>query len=320
MNITQAKQIPLRLVVEHLGGRFARHGRSGELWFYSPFRPNERTASFKIDVKRNQWHDFARTEKVDAHGDVLDLWTDYHSKPRRTSSAIKEALKDLQQFSTMPVTRQEYRPEYRPHRSSVNTNAPRYQLVKTPGRIWRMMLRHELERRGLDLEDIQPGTGRGLLTQAQILDTKTQKTFSGFAFQNDKGGYDISIPNPITDKSFKSSIGKKFITTVPGGSRKAYIYEGFWDFFTWLRMNRHEADHTFIILNSASNVRMAADYIFTNKHIINSVSTFLDNDAAGERATQVLKEMLQPEGLTIITMNHTYKGYKDLNDFWMDKL
>jgi hypothetical protein len=329
MNITQAKQIPLRILVEYLGGRFSRHGRAGELWFYSPFRPNERTASFKIDEKRNQWHDFARTEKVDAHGDVLDLWTDYHNKPRRNSAAIKEALKALEQFSTSPRPPRDYKPYSRETRSPRTTSSPRYQLVKNPGRIWKIMLKQELARRGLELEDVQaPLTasddqkhrlGAGLLKQAQILDTKTDKTFSGFAFQNDKGGYDISIPNPITDKSFKSSIGKKWITIVPGTGRTAHIFEGFWDFYTWVKMNDGKTGHTFIILNSASNIKMAADYIVANKHIIRSVATFLDNDTAGENATLRLSEMLGTEGLAVRTMNHIYKKYKDLNDYWMDQ-
>ncbi|HYF32539.1 MAG TPA: hypothetical protein VD993_15550 [Chitinophagaceae bacterium] len=29
--------------------------------------------------------------------------------------------------------------------------------------------------------------------------------------------------------------------------------------------------------------------------------------------------MLEPEGMTVETMNHLYEGYKDLNDYWMDQ-
>lgn len=331
MNITQAKQIPLRILVEYLGGRFARQGRAGELWYYSPFRPDERTASFKVDVKRNQWHDFARTEKVDAHGDVLDLWTDFHNKPRRDSEAIKEALKALERFSTSPLPLREYRQGSRQTRSSSISTSPRYQLAKNPTRIWRMALKQELIRRGLDLDDVQPALkvsgGQSILRpsagvtlkQAQLLDTKTNKVFNGFAFENDKGGYDISIPNPITDKSFKSTVGKKWITTMEGSGSTAHVYEGFWDFYTWIKMNKGYADHTYIILNSASNVRMAADYLIERKGVLKSVLTFLDNDRAGENATRNLSQMLKPHGLQVITMNHIYQGYKDLNDYWMDK-
>ena len=332
MNITQAKQIPLRLVVEHLGGRFSRHGRAGELWYYSPFRPNERTASFLVNEKKNQWHDFARTEKVDAHGDVLDLWTDYHHQPRRNGAAIKDALRALERFSRSPAPLRNYTPFSRTTSPSRTTASPRYQLVKSPGRIWRMFLKQELTRRGVELYDVQSPSsvaaqknvlnrfpGRGLLKQAQILDTKTNNIFNGFAFQNDKGGYDISIPNVITGKSFKSTIGSKWITTVPGSGRAVHVYEGFWDFYTWISMNDTRTDHTFIILNSASNIRMAADYIIANKRIIRSVVTFLDNDTAGENATSRLAQMLEPEGMTVRTMNHVYKGYKDLNDYWMER-
>lgn len=310
MNITQAKQIPLRVLVEHLGGRFSRHGRAGELWYYSPFRPNERTPSFKIDEKRNQWHDFARTEKVDAHGDIIDLWTDYHHKPRRTSESVKEALTALQPFSGMPL--KPYQP-FRAERQSRISAAPRYQLLRKYARIWKRTLQEELARRGLDADTVFP-----LLKQAYILDTKTDKTYSGFAFENDKGGYDVSIPNPVTDKNFKTTFGSKWMTTVQGSDRTAHVYEGFWDFYSWVRMNNGYGDHTHIVLNSVSNIRVAADYILAQQHI-RTVVTFLDNDAAGERATQSLGEMTTREGMTIKTMNHIYKGYKDLNEYWMDK-
>ena len=69
--------------------------------------------------------------------------------------------------------------------------------------------------------------------------------------------------------------------------------------------------------NSHSDITQA-DYIIANKRIIRSVATFLDNDTAGENATLWLSEMLENEGIIVHTMNHIYKWYKDVNEFWMD--
>lgn len=310
MNIAQAKQIPLRVFVEHLGGRFSHNGRDGELWYYSPFRPDERTASFKINEKTNQWHDFARTEKLDAHGDILDLWTDFYSKPRRDSDAIKQALQALKTFASTCVQQVNQSPS---NNFAKPNPSPRYHLLKPPTRIWQQSLKNELARRCLTLATVQP-----LLKQAHILDTATKKTYYGFAFENDKGGYELSIPNPKRGECFKTTSGSKWITTIQGSDTTVQLYEGFFDFFTSVQMEGYNT-HTHIVLNSVSNIRLAAQWIVERKYFLQSVFSFMDNDPAGERATHKLAEMIEPSGLTFGTMNHIYEGYKDLNDYWRYK-
>lgn len=316
MNINQAKQIPLQKLVEYLGGRFARAGRSGETWWYSPFRPDERTASFKIDEKTNQWHDFARTAKVDAHGDIVDLWTDFHNLPRRNGEAIKSALQALQSFNNAPITSKPYhaKPAQSAKDKAIGGNSARYKLLKPPTRIRLDSLRQEIARRGLTIATVNDH-----LKQIVLLDTKTRKTYNGFAFQNDKGGYEISIPNPNRGASFKTSIAPKGITTFYSASYSiVQVYEGFWDFYTWVQMNKCLGQINHIVLNSTSNVKEATDFITERKQSIQSVLSFMDNDPAGEKATNYLAEMLNEQNIRFGTKNHIYEGYKDLNEWWTD--
>jgi hypothetical protein len=315
MNIQQAKLIPLERVVQHLGGRFSHKGSvTHETWWYSPFRPEEKTASFKIDQKTNKWHDFARTEKRDAHGDILDLWADYHNLSRKDGAAIKNALQALRAFAEAPPHLQ-YPVTHIGRNQTCKQAAPswkpeRYKIIKPPGRIWIDSLKQEIARRGLSLATVQPH-----LKQAYILDTKTSKTYNGFAFENDKGGYEISIPNPRKCETFKTTVKPKGITTfVPDRCKAVSVFEGFWDFYTWVQMNKGLEEQGYIILNSTTNSKQATDYLIARKNIIKCVLLFMDNDPTGEKALSDMALSLEPQGFAIGAMNHLYEEYKDLSD------
>lgn len=314
MNIAQAKQIPLAKLVEHLGGIFSHTDNQGNLWYRSPFRPDERTPSFKIDVKTNKWHDFARTNKIDAHGDTLDLWTDYHNLPRRGSNAIKQALASLREnFGSLDLLRVEKQERKKNHARILKP--ARYRLIKPPGKIWIDSLKIEVARRGLTLSITEP-----YLKQATIEDTKTNKRYYGFAIRNDKGGYELSIPNPHKNECFKTAISPKAITTIQGNDpSSAYVFEGFWDCFTWLAMNRSQNKIPMLyILNSTSLVQELANKLITPNNTVQSIFLFLDNDAAGLKAQTRLLDLVEPHNFIIGTMNHLYKDYKDFSDYWMD--
>lgn len=310
MNITQAKQIPLQKLVEHFGGRFSHKGNRGELWYHSPFRPDERTASFKIDEQRNTWHDFARTQKLDAHGDIIDLWTDYHNLPRRSSDAIKQALHYLSgEFGSPPS-----RPQQIQKTPRIIAKAPRYKIVKQ-GRIWMNGLKAEIARRNLNLAAVQP-----YLEQITLEDLKTNKRYYGLGMRNDRGGHEISIPNPFKDECYKMVIGPKAVTTISRSISKACVFEGFWDCLTWLAMNREIKElPTLYILNSTSMIYEAANKLIGAKPALQHISLFLDNDKAGEKAQAQLLDLLEPHHFTIGTMNHLYEGNKDLSEGWMNK-
>lgn len=57
MNSIQAKELSLPNFLHQLGYAPA-HRRGNDIWFTSPFRPNEQTPSFKIDYSKNFWFDF----------------------------------------------------------------------------------------------------------------------------------------------------------------------------------------------------------------------------------------------------------------------
>lgn len=297
MKIDDAKQIPLQEVVEAFGGRLARKGAHGELWFYSPFR-NEKSASFKIDTKRNVWKDFGHSLPG---GDIIDLWLDFHGHNRRDSYAIKDALNDLERFSSLPRVTIDRTPQPREYSET-------FKLLKPPQKIWHTNLTNELKRRKL--------TGYGL-QQAYIENTNTHKKYNGFCWENIEGGLEISIPDPYSMKSFKNCIGPKGITVMPvRNATKTVIVEGYFDYDTHRQINNHK-EIDYIILNGTGQINRAIEYI-AEREQIQTIISCLDNDDAGKECENILVSAILDMNRQHGNENHIYDGYKDLNDWWMN--
>jgi len=319
MKITEAKQIPLQRLVEHLGGRYSHTTRSGELWFFSPFRPDEKTASFKVNEKLNTWHDFGLSgtfahQKQGSGGDVIDLWCDYNFKDRR--AGIKEALADLQRFgnSTLSLIQRNHpTPTITPQNQE-----PRYKILKIADRISFYGLKEELQRRRISLK-----LADKYLKQGHILDTANGNKYTCFLFENDKGGYEVSIPNPKRQDCFKTCIGQKASTRILTNSddtNSADVFEGFWDFLSWLEMKNLllPRNHSYI-LNSTSMVAETCEKIIAFKETVKYAFLFMDNDEAGFHATHAIAEILEREDISVGSFEYFYKEHKDLNAFWVSK-
>lgn len=313
MNIAQVKQIPLQYLAEQFGGRLS-HRKATDAWYYSPFRPEERTASFKVNEKMNTWYDFAEGKG----GSILDLWIDYYNMSRTDGTAVREALKALHGFADSSFDQGQHQPYQRNDRKYPQTKnpakeEPRYKIIKPPSNIWHDNLKAEIGRRGLSMATVQP-----YLKQVAFMDTETKKTYTGFAFENDQDGLEISIPNPKTYQSFKTCIRPKTITSfVPENCETISVFEGFWDFLTWKHIRGDKEKQGYIVLNSVSNARKAVDFLVERKNTIKFVFLFMDNDRAGEKALHDMALELEPHGFRIGSMNHFYERYKDLNEYWM---
>lgn len=310
MQIKDAKNIPLAQLVEHLGGRYAHTDNNKQHWFHSPFRPNEKTPSFKINEPRNTWYDFGHAGgrgSTGAGGDTIDLWCDYHGKERLSS--VKDALVALSAFAGQP----HIKPVTRKQPANEEKQQPRFKKLRLHQSIFYKPLIAELNRRR-----ISEALAGQYLQQIFLQDTQyPDRKLNGFAFTNDKGGYEISIPG--SEKSFKTCIGRKSPTTFRAkNSDKLYLFEGMWDFLSWQQMqDQHEVQQHTIVLNSVSFVGEITKQIIAAKEQINTVVLFLDNDDAGKRATQYMMEQLTDEGFTVRTMDTMYRGYKDFGAYWM---
>ena len=317
MKIADAKLIPVEKLVEYFGGHYSHTDRHGDLWYFSPFRPEEGTASFKINVKLNRWHDFGMS-KTFAHqsqgsgGDILDLWCDFNFKDRR--SGVNEARQALEMFNTTGKASYERKMILQTVKPPVKK--PRYKILRINNNITSPGLKDELQRRRISLK-----LANEYLKQGEILDTETNVKYIGFLFENDNMGYEVSIPNPKKGECFKTCIGSKASTRLLQDDtvNSADVFEGFWDFLSWLEFNKLPVpkNHTYI-LNSTSLVSEACQKIIDYKETVVYVFLFMDNDEAGYQATHAIAANLEEHDIKVGSWEQFYRGYKDLSKFWMD--
>jgi hypothetical protein len=129
------------------------------------------------------------------------------------------------------------------------------------------------------------------------------KDYFSVGFWNDKGGYELSSP-----PNFKSCISPKDITTIRSNRDTCLVFEGFWDFLSYLIIQKiKKSEHDVAVLNSVANVRKAMDFLKPYREIY----IYLDNDEAGRAATQVIRSACS----SVHDRSERYAGFKDLNDF-----
>ena len=243
-------------------------------WYYSPLR-NESTPSFKVNTERNQWYDFGSGE----HGDIIDLVCALHR------CTISEAIRLLS--GAKQVAHQEFSFGGERKISERKLEILSAQPLTNP-----YLLRYFAER-GISLSIANRYC-------SEIRYNNTNRTYYAIGFANDAGGWEIRSPY------FKGCIAPKAITTISKGTDILQIFEGFMDFLSWQTLNPSSTCDT-IVLNSLALLPRIQEKIKGYKQ----VESFLDNDDAGRKSFEVLKQFYPH----VIDGSVRYGAHKDLNEW-----
>ncbi len=279
MNCKTAKQIDLALYLKKQGFN-AGKTTTNEVWFYSPFRSNEKTPSFKVDINKNIWYDFGEG----TGGTIIDFLTKY------SNCSIKEALVILSNdaFYFHKQTKQ------------IKTElTPTYSINKVT-ELTNQKLLDYLSHRKINLQ-----FAKQFCFQVHYSFSKG-KEYYGIGFMNNKGGLEIR------NQCFKGCLGKKEITTINNNSDVVSMFESWSDFLSYLTLKKDIPKENFIILNSTSMIDKAITLLENYKEI----KLLFDNDEAGNRATNFINENIKSK--TTDKRNH-YKNYNDLNEFLVNQ-
>ena len=132
------------------------------------------------------------------------------------------------------------------------------------------------------------------------------KTNFALGFKNDSGGYELR------NEFFKGSNSPKDITTFKNKGKKIAVFEGFFDFLSFISLlSKNEIRETdFCILNSLSFFDKSRAFLEGHE----AIHLYLDNDAAGISKASYAKSLNEK----YIDESHLYKNYKDLNDWVMN--
>ena len=277
MNSNQARQISIEKVLQKLN-YLPSKTIGNDYWYLSPFR-TEVTPSFKVNLKLNRWFDHG--EQIG--GNIIDFLV------HKFGFSISEALEYLKPFECNFSFQKQIldypNPEKRQN-NFINKTIP----------IQHIALVQYLESR-------QIKNYKEVKQLREIHYTINDKDYFGIGFQNNSEGWEIR------SKYAKICLGKKDITVITNESKTLRIYEGFFDYLSFVQVREilrmEESDY--LILNSVAlllkNVPVLMNYT--------SIELYLDNDDAGNNYTELIRKQFEQA----VDCRKLYREYEDLNDW-----
>lgn len=285
MNIEELKAIPIAKVLASFNISPSR-ATGNDLWYFAWTR-EEKTASVSVNTKLNRFYDHGTKH----HGSVIDVITELKG------FRVKEALEYLASFEFGQV---DFKMPIKDKCQIENVISDKLQICRVEGINHPALLSFSKSR----------GINQSVLRSfcLEVHYEVSAKMYFAIGFKNDKGGFELR------NKLFKNCSSPKTITTIKNGSSDLIVFEGFFDFLSYLTLKPQcETKYDFIILNSVSNVDLVSSEILNSYRMI---FLFLDNDNAGRNTVEILKEKSE----NIYDFSNKYKDFNDLNDYLLFKM
>ena len=286
MNSNQAKQIPLKNFLDALGFRPSKSNPK-ELWYCSPLR-DEKTPSFKVDVVKNVWFDHG----IGQGGTIIDFGMHY-----KHTSNIKEVLSWI---AKQVVNKSANLVQTSP---AQNVSSKRHDLELVQGSVKQphtaALLNYAISR------GISEQVTKTCFKELNFINHATGKQYFALGLENKSGGFDVR------NKYFKGAISPKDFTFYDRGSSEIVVFEGMFDYASWLMLSQDNPKNLdIIILNSLSFHQQAADFI--QRRSYEKVYTFFDNNPAAKKAAQSYSALFNERHSSQVGL---YAGYGDLNEY-----
>ncbi|HJD76921.1 MAG TPA: toprim domain-containing protein [Bacteroides reticulotermitis] len=260
--------------------------------YHSPLREDS-NASLKVDYNKNLWHDFGNNDG----GTMIDLAMRIHH------CSLKEAMMELNRYNSTSVnqynntTVQQQSDSFSFQGNKSNNNAPTIMIQKILPITNKALIDYLTERKiNIDIakEHCQ-----------EVYYSVNDKQYFALGLKNDSGGYELR------NKYFKGCTSKD-ISTSNNENEACLVFEGFMDYLSYLTLkNTARPQVDVVILNSIANLPKALKFIESHSN----VSTYLDNDEAGRKATHIINNTCKSH----IDKSTEYTKYKDLNEYLCNK-
>jgi len=278
VSLQQAKEMDMVDYLSKLGYKPANI-RNNDYWYLSPLR-DEKTPSFKVNRKINRWYDHG----LGKGGNLIDFAILHQN------CTIGEFLQKLNDDFSF------HQPIF--HQPNELITEKKLNILHEFSISSFALLRY-LEQRRIPI-DIADQFCR------EIRYELNDKIYYGIGFKNDSGGYEIRNPY------FKTSSSPKDITTIKNKAKEAVVFEGFFDFLSFIAIHKNQAANksSFVILNSVSFFEKARP--FMEQHEI--IRLYLDRDTTGQNYSHYalsLSNKYKDE-------SNLYEHHKDFNDWMMN--
>lgn len=281
LSCEQAKQMDIVDYLASLGYNPDKI-KNDDYWYHSPLR-DERTASFKINRKKNVWYDHGTGQG----GNLVDFGILYHK------CSVNELLDKLNGNLSF------HQPKPKITVSVTEPQESPIQLLSERTIVSLSLLRYLKQRR------IAETVARKYCREISF--STNGKAYTAIGFKNDQGGFELR------NQWYKGSIAPKAVTSYQNGSKELAVFEGCFDFLSHqtIHQNQPSSGFNFLILNSTSFFEKGREFMEQHERI----RLFLDRDKTGQNCIQQAlswsAKYRDESGL--------YKGYKDLND-WVQNI
>lgn len=243
-----------------------------EAWFLSPFRA-ETQASFSVCLHKNLWYDFGAGQG----GSVIDLIMTLRG------CSIHQATKFLLE-DTITSTFQ------KPLKKQRTDTSIKIKQIRP---ITRISLIHYIKSRSIPLKIAQTYC-------KEVWYSLKGKTYFALGLANHLGGWELR------NKYYKNSSSPKSYSFFNHASSQVVVTEGIFDFLSLAVLEPEVvAASDCLILNSLSFIKDSHPVLRSYKELL----FYLDNDAAGRKATQGLLSRYP----NARDRSSSYSNFKDLN-------
>lgn len=277
MNSTQAREISIEKVLQNLGCEPTKSNEN-ESWYLSPFRI-EKTASFKLNRKINRWFDHGDQKG----GNVIDFVI------QKFGFSVNEALSYLEKFDTFFSFQKQI---FETPTKELNSTNHIEKIIP----VQHVALIQYLKSR-------QIHNFKNIKQLKEIHYKINEKNYFALGFQNKSQGWEIR------SKFAKLCLLKKNISLIHNESKTLRIYEGFFDYLSFIqvRENLIMEESDYLILNSVAllvtNISVLSNYDF--------IELYLDNDTTGDKYSSLVMEIFE----NTKDCRALFYGFKDLNEW-----
>lgn len=285
MKLEQAKAIPIEQFLAKCGFEPTRR-KTNQLWYLSPLR-QEKTPSFKVNPALNAYYDFGSG----SGGSIIDLAMELGGEP-----TIPAALRFIERSMGGIV------PEISKQPASKKSITESKVEILSVGPIRSLELKRYLAKRGIDHRQCSREID-------EVHYAVNGRSYVAIGFASDRDGLELRSPQ------FKGGLGPKAISTRDSKASSALVFEGFFDYLTYIALWGKPRNHV-IVLNSVSLRDQAISYL--QEKTITRIDLFRDNDAAGESLLNYFREQLP--SARIIDRAAMYTTFNDLNEWHQTNL
>lgn len=277
------KRIPITSYLERKGIQVPAKGNICAFW------RGDTKPSLHIDISKNCWYDHGTGDC----GDVIDL------VEKAENCSFKQAIALLIDGGYSFITL----PDYEPRK-----NEPRI-VVDSVCELQHPALTEYIKARGISVD-----VARRFCMQVHYHPVVApNKRYFAIGFPNRKGCWELR-------NSYNKIATGKDLSIIDNGSDHLAIFEGFFDFLSYLEMPAsilpQKTPESYAILNSVSN---ADKFLNTFPKAIKTVSLYLDADNAGRQTTNKIVGALKKKGVeflfdVISVLKECGEAVNDIND------